>query len=81
MALADIETRFTVPHKTCSVCYWMSERGDEWADQLRALLRDRNIRFKDLAKALYDDPDEPNIPNAALSRHSQRGCSAQESLR
>ncbi len=83
MALADIQAQFSdeIPHKTCSVCHWMSERGDVWADKLRALLRNRGIRFKDLAEALYDDPDEPSIPAKALSRHAQRGCSAQEKLR
>ncbi len=83
MALQDIAARFTnpVPHKTCSVCYWMTELGDEWAETLRNLLRNRGIRFKDIAHALADDPDEPDIPDHALSRHAQRGCAAQEKLR
>lgn len=83
MALADIEAKFTnpVPHKVCAVCYWMDERGDEWANKLRSLLSNRGIRFKDLAKELADDPDEPNIPADTLSRHAQQGCSAQERLR
>lgn len=83
MALTDIEARFTnpVPHKVCAVCYWMDERGDDWANKLRALLANRGIRFKDLAHALADDPEEPDIPEKALSRHAQRGCAAGEKLR
>jgi hypothetical protein len=83
MALSDIEAQLTdvVPHKTCAVCHWMAERGDEWADKLRGLLSNRGVKFKDLADKLRDDPDEPNIPAQALSRHAQRGCAAQERLR
>lgn len=83
MALSDIEAKFTnpIPHKTCAVCFYMDELGDEWASRLRGLLSNRAIRFRDLAHELYDDPDEPDIPEKALSRHAQRGCAAQEKLR
>ena len=83
MALQDIEAQFTdaIPHKVCAVCHHMADRGPVWADQLRGLLRNRSVRFQDLAHALYDDPDEPNIPAKSLSRHANRGCSAQEQLR
>jgi hypothetical protein len=83
MALADIAAKLdpTIPHKTCAVCFHMAERGDEWAEKLRGLLRNRGIKFVELAEALYDDPDEPNIPAKALSRHAQRGCLAGEKLR
>jgi hypothetical protein len=83
MALTDIEARFTagLPHKTCAVCHWMEQRGEEWSEKLRTLLRNRGIKFKDLAQELFDDPDEPDIPASTLSRHAQRGCSARESLR
>jgi hypothetical protein len=83
MALTDIEAKLdpAIPHKTCAVCHYMDERGEEWADKLRVLLRNRGIKFTALADALYEDPDEPEIPAKALSRHAQRGCSAQEQLR
>lgn len=83
MALSDIEAKLdpSVPHKTCAVCFHMEERGEEWAERLRGLLRNRGIKFKDLAKELADDPDEPSIPAGTLGRHAQRGCVAQESLR
>jgi hypothetical protein len=83
MALADVASRLTndVPHKTCTTCHYMAERGDEWAETLRSLLRNRSIRFKDIADELYNDPDEPTIPWKSLSRHANRGCSAQEQLR
>jgi hypothetical protein len=83
MALADIESNLTagVPHRTCAVCYHMAERGEEWAEQLRGLLRNRGIQFKALAKELREDPDEPEIEWQALSRHAREGCSAREKLR
>lgn len=85
MALADIESQLNqaapVPHKTCAVCHHMAERGDEWAEGLRRMLRNKGIRVKDLALALEEDPDEPTIPVAALARHARRGCAARESLR
>lgn len=82
MALEDIALSLdAVPHKTCIVCHHMADRGDEWADKLRVLLRNRSVRFKDLADALYHDPDEPTIPWKSLSRHANRGCAAQEQLR
>lgn len=83
MAIDDIATKLdpSIPHKTCGVCHHMAERGDEWAEKLRAMLRNRGIKFKDLAQALADDPDEPNIPASTLGRHAQRGCLADESLR
>ncbi|MAE64142.1 MAG: hypothetical protein CMJ18_07685 [Phycisphaeraceae bacterium] len=83
MALADIEQKLVtgVPHKTCTVCHHMAERGDEWAERLRRLLRNRGLKFKDIARELADDPDEPTINESTLSRHAQRGCLANESLR
>lgn len=83
MALADIEAELTseIPWRTCAVCHHMAERGDEWAEHLRRLLANRGVKFKELAAALADDPDEPNINWQALSRHARRGCSANEQLR
>jgi hypothetical protein len=83
MALSDIAAKLdpSVPHKTCAVCHHMDVRGEEWAEKLRDLLRNRGVRFRDLAQALADDPEEPDIPASTLSRHAQRGCSANESLR
>lgn len=83
MALADIESKLDpeIPWRTCAVCHHMSERGEEWATRLRRMLANRGIKFVDLATELADDPDEPSIPAKALSRHAQRGCSANESLR
>lgn len=82
MGLADIEDELTgVPWRTCSVCHYMSENGEDWAERLRRLLRNRGVKFKDIAKALRDDPDEPNIPWETLSRHAQEGCAARERLR
>jgi hypothetical protein len=79
MALSDIEAG--IPWRTCGVCHHMTERGDDWAETLRRLLANRGIKFRDLAKALHDDPDEPNIPWETLSRHARAGCSAGEHLR
>jgi hypothetical protein len=83
MALEDIAAKFdpAIPHKTCAVCFHMAERGDVWSDKMRGLLGNRGIRFRDLARELADDPDEPNIPASTLSRHAQAGCSANENLR
>jgi len=79
MALQDIEAG--IPWRTCAVCHYMSERGEEWSNALRRLLGNRGIKFKDLAKALHDDPDEPNLKWEALSRHARGGCDAHEHLR
>jgi hypothetical protein len=83
MALDQIEAELTggVPHRTCAVCHYLSERDAEWGKRLRALLANRGVKFKDLARALRDDPDEPDIPEKALSRHAQEGCLARERLR
>jgi len=83
MALADIEAKLdpSIPHKTCAVCYHMAERGEEWANRLRRMLSNRGIKFIDIADELANDPEEPNIPSGTLSRHAQRGCLANESLR
>lgn len=82
MALSDIEEKLAgVPWRTCAVCHHMADRGDEWAFTLRRLLSNRGVKFKDLAKSLADDPDEPDIPWEALSRHARAGCAAKESLR
>lgn len=83
MALADIEADIEagVPHRTCAVCHYMNERGEEWADRLRRLLSNRGIKFKDLADKLAKDPDEPTIDWQALSRHARSGCAAREQLR
>lgn len=79
MALSDIEAG--IPWQTCGVCHHMSERGETWSDTLRRLLANRGIKFKDLARALRDDPDEPTIPWETLSRHARGGCKANEVLR
>lgn len=83
MALADIETDFTegVPWRTCAVCHHLAQRDEEWGARLRRLLSNRGIKFRDIAKALSDDPDEPTIQWEALSRHARSGCAAKESLR
>ena len=83
MALADIEARLTgeVPWRTCAVCHHLSERDAEWGKRIRRLLADRGVRFKDLAKELAEDPEEPTIEWSALSRHAAGGCSAHEYLR
>lgn len=82
MALQDIEAELTgIPWRTCAVCHYLSERDEAWGERLRRLLANRGVKFKDLAKRLHDDPEEPNIPWQALSRHAQAGCSADEHLR
>ena len=83
MALADIEARLdpSVPHKTCAVCHYMAERGEDWAERLRRMLGNRGIKFRDIAQELAEDPDEPDIPWSTLSRHAQSGCVAREKLR
>ena len=84
MALSDIETKLVadeVPWRTCAVCHHIEQRGDEWANALRRLLANRAIKFKELARELAEDPDEPDIPWEALSRHARGGCSAKEHLR
>lgn len=84
MALADIQQQLAaddVPWRTCAVCHHMDDRGEEWADQLRRLLSNRAVKFKDLAAALEADPDEPTIPWGTLSRHARAGCDAKERLR
>lgn len=83
MALSDIADRLTsgVPHRTCAVCHYMTERGDVWAERLRRLLADRGVPFKDLADALRDDPDEPDLHRDTLSRHARGLCAAREVLR
>ena len=83
MALSNIAAKLNpeVPHKTCAVCFHMEQRGEKWADELRTLLRNRGVRFKDLADALREDPDEPDIPSYALSRHASATCAAREKLR
>lgn len=83
MALTDIEADIAspVPWRTCAVCHHMSERGNTWAETMRRLLGNRAVKFKDLAKRLAEDPDEPEIPVDALSRHARGGCAAREFLR
>jgi hypothetical protein len=83
MALSKIEQQLTggIPHRTCSVCHHMNERGLAWKIQLQGLLANRGVKFKDLAAALAVDPDEPDIPWEALSRHARGGCAAKETLR
>jgi hypothetical protein len=83
MGLSDIETELVagVPAGKCAVCHWLSERDEAWGASLRRLLANRGIQFKALAKKLADDPDEPDIPWDALSRHARAGCAARESLR
>ena len=82
MAISDIEDKLVgVPWRTCATCHYMAERGDEWADTLRGLLRNRGVKFKDIAAELRGDPDEPDIPEDALSRHARGLCKARESLR
>ncbi len=83
MPLADIEAKLTagVPAGKCAVCHWMAERGDEWAERLRRMLRNRGIQFKAIAQELADDTDEPTISWESLSRHARKGCAARENLR
>jgi hypothetical protein len=83
MALVDIEAQLTdeVPWRTCAVCHYMHERGDEWAERLRRLLSNPTVKFKKLAAKMAADPDEPAIPWEALSRHARAGCAAREHLR
>jgi hypothetical protein len=83
MALADIEAAIDsgIPHRTCAVCHYISERGDEWATRLRRLLANRGVKFRDLAAELAKDPDEPTIEWQALSRHARGHCAAKDVLR
>lgn len=82
MALADIEDKLAgIPWRTCAVCHYMNENGEEWATRLRRLLSNRGVKFRDIADELENDPDEPTIPVQALSRHANAGCSANERLR
>lgn len=84
MALSDIEAELTsdaVPWRTCAVCHHMAERGEEWADRMRRLLANRSVKFRELARMLATDPDEPTITWDALSRHARAGCAAREQLR
>lgn len=83
MALEDIEVELTaeVPWRTCAVCHYIDERGEDWANRLRRLLANKGVKFKDLAAKLAEDPDEPTIEWATLSRHARAGCSAKERLR
>ncbi len=83
MALSDIEAELVTdtPWRTCSVCHQMSERGEEWSARLRRMLANRGIKFRVLAAKLKADPDEPEIPWEALSRHARGDCAAREILR
>lgn len=83
MALEDIESELTagIPHQTCAVCHYIAENDDDWATRLRRMLANKGIKFKELEAKLALDPDEPNIPWEALSRHARAGCSARERLR
>jgi hypothetical protein len=83
MALADIEAELTgeVPAGTCAVCHYMQERGPEWAERMRRMLRNRGIKFADIAEKLSKDDDEPSIPAITLSRHARAQCAAHEALR
>lgn len=83
MALEDIESELTaeVPWRTCAVCHYIDERGDDWAARLRRMLANKGIKFKELAAKLALDPAEPSIPWEALSRHARAGCAAREHLR
>lgn len=83
MALADIAARMSdeVPWRTCATCHHLEQMSPADAKTLRALLADRGVRFKDLARELEQDPEAPTIPWEALSRHARGGCAARESLR
>ena len=83
MALSDVASTLTtsLPHKTCGVCHALAGMKPDEAGILRDLLRDRGVKFVDLAKALADDPDSPTIKRDSLSRHANGGCSANERLR
>ena len=83
MALADIKSTLEpgAPHQTCATCHALAGMSDEDAATLRGLLANRGVRFKDLARALEDDPDSPSIEWQALSRHARGECGAKEKLR
>lgn len=83
MALSDVAARMTdeVPWRTCSTCHHLEQMSTDDANTLRALLADKGVRFKDLARELADDPEAPTIPWEALSRHARGGCAAREHLR
>lgn len=84
MALSDVAATVTgegVPWRTCVTCHALSEMTDQDAQVLRGLLADRRVKFKDLAKALADDPESPTIPWPSLSRHARGECGAGEVLR
>lgn len=83
MALDRIEAELTgeVPAGTCAVCFYLDERGEEWATRLRRMLASRGIKYKELAAKLRADAEEPTIEWEALSRHARGGCAAREYLR
>ena len=83
MAIADIASQLSseLPWRTCAVCHALDSMSDTDAATFRDLLADRGVRFKTLAKQIEDDPDLPDIPWEALSRHARAGCSAKERLR
>jgi hypothetical protein len=85
MALSDVKSNLTTPDalpwRTCGTCHALAGMSPEDAATLRDLLRDRGVKFTELAKALADDADSPTIPHDALSRHARGLCSAGERLR
>ncbi|WP_294567590.1 hypothetical protein [uncultured Arthrobacter sp.] len=84
MALSDVAATFTadaLPHRTCSACHALAGMDPDDAATLRALLANRSVRFRDLARELANDPDSPTVPEDALSRHARGLCAAGERLR
>ena len=83
MALADIEAELSgdIPWRTCAVCHYLAERDADWGGRMRRMLSSRTVKFSELASKLILDPEEPNIPTDALSRHARGLCAAREVLR
>lgn len=86
MAISDISKTLqsdadALPWRTCGACDALAKLPAEEAAELRSLLANPKVRYRELASALAEDEDSPGIDAPALSRHARGQCQAREKLR
>lgn len=84
MALANLAKKIEdgVPWRTCAVCHALATIPDAEAEGFRALMRNKGLRYTEIAEMIAADEDTPLvIPADTISRHARGHCDARERLR